>query len=128
MEATPFTRHAPSDIRQGLLYDELERFMELLGLTHREAADLLLTSERTLSRRRREGRLTQAESDRLVRLMHLAADAADAFDTDWDAAVEWLTTEKTLLDGETPLRHADTEPGLQAVRDMLGVIQHTMVA
>lgn len=128
METTFFTRHAPGEIRRGLPYEELERFVQALDLSQQQIADLLLVSERTLARRRRDGRLTQAESDRLVRLTRLAADAADAFDDDWEAAAEWLVTEKTLLGGETPLKHADTEPGLQAARDMLGVIQHTMAA
>lgn len=128
METTTFTKHAPGDIRQGLRYEELERLVQLLGISQQETSTLLLISERTLARRRREGRLTQAESDRLVRLTGFAEEAVDAFDGDASAAIEWLTTEKTLLGGETPLKHADTEPGLQAARDMLGVIQYTMAA
>ena len=65
---------------------------------------------------------------RLVRLIHLVQRAVEAFDDQPEQAVEWLTTPKTLLDGETPLRYADTEPGLRAVEDMLGVIQYTMAA
>lgn len=128
MEIALFTSHAPSEIREGLPYAELERLVETLGLSQQEAAELLLVSERTLSRRRREGRLTQAESDRLARLARLLREAVDAFDGDLEAAVAWLTTEKTLLGGETPLQYADTEPGLRAVEDMLGVIQYNMAA
>lgn len=123
-----FVKHAPGEIRQGLPYEELERLIHHLGLSQQEAASLLLVSERTLSRRRREGRLTQAESDRLARLTRLLTETVDAFDGDREAAVAWLTTGKTLLGEETPLQYADTEPGFEAVRDMLGVIQYTMAA
>lgn len=128
METTTFIQHTPGQIRQGLPYEELERLIQLLGLSHHEAAALLLVSERTLSRRRREGRLTQAEPDGLVRLTRLTEEATDAFDGNLQAAVTWLRTGKTLLGGETPLQYADTAPGFEAVQDMLGVIQYTMTS
>lgn len=128
MQTITFTAHAPGEIRQGLRYGELERLVQVLGLSQQQISALLLVSDRTLARRRREGRLTQAESDRLVRFARLLEEAIDAFDGSVATAVEWLTTEKTLLGGESPLQHADTEPGLQAVRDMLGVVQYTMAA
>ena len=123
-----FAGHAPGAIRSGLPYQEVERLLRVLGLAQHEAATLLLISERTLARRRLTGRLTQAESDRLVRLLHLLDQTIEAFDQDLDAAVAWLTTEKTLLGGETPLQYADTIPGVRAVEDMLGVIEYTMAA
>lgn len=121
-------RYDPSAVRQGLPYRNLNHLVAALGLTLAEAAGLLLISERTLARRHAEGRLTQAESDRLVRLERLAADTVEAFDGHVAEAKEWLTTPKALLGGETPLRHADTEPGLRAVREMLAVIQHNVAA
>jgi putative toxin-antitoxin system antitoxin component (TIGR02293 family) len=120
-------KYAPTQVREGLSFKELEQLVNLLGLPLHEVAGLLLVSERTLSRRRQEGRFTQAESDRLVRLIHLVRQAIEAFDNT-ESAIEWLTTPKTLLDGETPLKRADTQPGLQMVEDMLGVIQYTMPA
>lgn len=128
METATFPRHDPEEVRTGLHYKELDQIVRILGLSQEEIAAFLLISERTLSRRRREGRLTQAESDRLIRLVQLLEETGEAFNGDMDAAVEWLSTEKTLLGGETPLRHADTEPGREAVRDMLGVIQYNMAA
>ena len=128
MATTTVARHAPREVREGLPFEELEELAEVLQLTQQEVAEWLLVSERTLGRRRRDGRLTQAESDRMVRMARLLEETEDAFDGDLSAAVEWLTTEKVLLDGETPLKHADTEPGLSAVRDMLGVIQFNVAA
>lgn len=128
MEATGFIKHVPMEIRAGLSFSELERVTGLLGLSLQEAAGLLLISERTLHRRRREGRFTQTESDRLVQLVQLTEAAVEAFDGRQAEAVEWLTTPKTLLEGETPLQHADTQPGREAVYDMLAVIQFNMAA
>jgi putative toxin-antitoxin system antitoxin component (TIGR02293 family) len=129
MPSFPIDVHyEPSAVRQGLPYRTLHQFVTALGLTLADAAGLLLISERTLARRHAEGRLTQAESDRLVRLERLAADTVEAFDGHAAEAKEWLTTPKALLGGESPLRHADTEPGLRAVRQMLAVIQHNVAA
>ena len=128
MEATGYFKHAPTAIRAGLPFSELERVTALLALSLQEAAGLLLISERTLHRRRREGRFTQAESDRLVQLVQLTEAAVEAFDGHRAEAVEWLTTPKTLLEGETPLQYADTQPGRDAVYDMLAVIQFNMAA
>ena len=128
MEVVTLPRYAPTDVRAGLPYDELHRLAALLNLSQNEMASLLLISERTLARRRREGRFTQAESDRLVRLIRLVRQATDAFDGHLPEAVAWLTTPKTLLADETPVQHADTEPGLADVRDMLSVIQYNMAA
>lgn len=128
METSTLPKHVPADVRSGLPYSELQRLISLLDLSQHEVASLLLVSERTLARRRREGRFTQAESDRVVRLNQLFNQAAEVFDGRIPAAVEWLTTPKTLLGGETPLQHADTEPGLAAVRDMLSVIQYNVAA
>lgn len=128
MEPALHRTYPPGQIRKGLPYDALEGLMGLLGLSLREIAGLLLISERTLARRRRQGHFTQAESDRLVRLRRLVEEAVDAFDGHREEAVEWLRMPKTLLSGETPLQHADTEPGLRAVEDMLSVIQYNVAA
>ncbi len=128
MATMTFEKHDPQQIRVGLSYQELERFGALLGLSLQQVARLLLISERTLARRRHEGRLTQPESDRLVRLIRLSERAINAFDGHVESAVAWLTTSKALLGGETPLQHADTEPGRGAVEDMLAVIQYGTAA
>ncbi|MGI9175043.1 MAG: type II RES/Xre toxin-antitoxin system antitoxin [Rhodothermales bacterium] len=128
MERTTFPNYTSADVRAGLPYDAFRQFANLLDLTQQEAARLLFIPERTRVRRRHEGRFTQAESDRLVRLTQLIRQAADAFNGHLPEAVAWLTTPKTLLGDETPLQHADTEPGLADVRDMLSVIQYNAAA
>lgn len=128
MAPAVLSAHRPPEIREGLPVDEVDVLRAALKLSQAQVAALLLISERTLARRRVQGRLTQAESDRLVRLLRLVDDATEAFDGDREAAATWLTSPHALLQEETPFEHADTEPGLATVRDMLGVIQYTMAA
>ena len=81
-----------------------------------------------MQRRRKGGRLSPPESDRLWRVEHAYRLALEAFDGHADEARRWLTTPKRALGGDTPVEHLDTEPGARAVEQMLAVIEHTMPA
>lgn len=115
-------------IREGVPFGMVDRLLKLLPITQKELARALSISERTLARRKREGRFTQEESDRLVRLMDLLNLTYEAFDRDWERAAEWFVTPKTMLDDEAPLYRADTRRGAKEVEDMLAVITYTMAA
>ena len=115
-------------VRDGLPYEHLTTIAETLDLDPEAVAHVLKVSTRTLQRRRKEGQLRPAESDRLWRLMHIYEQALDAFDGQADEARDWLTTPKRTLQGETPVEHLDTEPGLRLVEQMLATIAHTMPA
>lgn len=117
-----------AEVREGLPYEHLDAMAETLGLAPDALAHVLNVSERTLQRRRQQGRLSPAESDRLWRLVHIYQQALDAFDGRAAEARAWLTTPKRALQGETPVEHLDTEPGLRVVEQMLATIEHTMPA
>lgn len=117
-----------SEVREGLPYEHLDMMAETLGLAPAALSHVLKVSPRTLQRRRKEGQLRPAESDRLWRLMHIYDQALDAFDGRREEARLWLTTPKRTLQGETPVEHLDTEPGLRLVEQMLATIAHTMPA
>ncbi|NBC18886.1 MAG: DUF2384 domain-containing protein [Bacteroidetes bacterium] len=117
-----------SEVREGLPYEHLDMMAETLGLDPAALSHVLKVSPRTLQRRRKEGQLRPAESDRLWRLMHIYDQALDAFDRREEEARLWLTTPKRTLQGETPVEHLDTEPGLRLVEQMLATIAHTMPA
>ena len=57
--------------------------------------------ERTLARRKREGRLTSEESSRLVRLARAVTRGEDVFE-DLDAAVDWLKSPNASLGRRPP--------------------------
>jgi putative toxin-antitoxin system antitoxin component (TIGR02293 family) len=116
------------DIREGISFERLEQVADRLDLTQETLTRILGTSERTLQRRRREGRLNPAESDRFGRLERLCEMALRAFDENEEEARRWLTTPKRAFDGETPVEHLDTEPGARAAQEMLVVIDQTIPA
>jgi uncharacterized protein (DUF2384 family) len=60
-------------VHTGLPYSAVEALAERLEATAAELAEVLGVPARTLARRRGAGRLTAAESDRLVRLGRIAA-------------------------------------------------------
>ncbi len=79
---------------------------------------------RTLQRRKREGRLTFEESDRLYRLGELYRRSRTALGSG-DAARDWLTRPAKAYGGLTPLVYAGTEVGYQDLLEVIEGIQYT---
>lgn len=77
---------------------------------------------RTLARRKREGRLPSAESERLFRYARLF-DRAEEVLGGLEAARLWFKTPARALGGRTPLEYADTEVGAREVEDLLGRLE-----
>ncbi|MEQ9104967.1 MAG: DUF2384 domain-containing protein [Rhodothermales bacterium] len=121
-------RNLVTAVREGLPFDVFERLHGILEVSGGELAEVLSIPDRTLQRRRKADRLTSEESDRLLRVAHLVNLAFMVFENDTARVVRWLTTPKSLLDGESPLARADTEPGAREVEDMLYAIEFTMPA
>ena len=107
-------------------FEALDVLTSTLGLTQETLTRVLDVSERTLQRRKKNGRLGASESDRLWRLGHVWQLAVGTFDGRAEEARAWLTSPKRALSGETPVEHLDTEPGLRRVEQMLASIEHTM--
>ena len=122
------TKSLVAAVREGFPFNVYERVRVMLGLSARELAEVLSIPERTLQRRKQAGRLAPEESDRLLRLAYLVALALVVFEDDMERTARWLTAPKALLGGESPLVHADTEPGAREVEDMLYAIEFTMPA
>jgi putative toxin-antitoxin system antitoxin component (TIGR02293 family) len=116
------------EIRQGVPFERLDDLARRLRLTQATLTHVLGVSERTLQRRKETGRLSATESDRFERLLRIHQLALRAFDDNEDEARDWLTTPKRALDDETPVEHLDTEPGAQAVAEILIVIDQMMPA
>lgn len=115
-------------VRQGFPYEAFERLLEILDVPSHELASVLMISDRTLRRRRKEGRLTPEESDRLLRMARLVELALAVFEGDATRAVHWFTSPKSRLQGEAPLRRANTDLGAREVEDMLYAIEFTWPA
>lgn len=110
-------------VRAGLRFSTLESFQRRYRLSPEQLRELIDISERTISRRRLEQRLTKSESDRLYRVARVAAMAEDLFGSP-AAAESWLKEPNPALGHVTPLSLMDTDEGTQTVTDILGRIEH----
>jgi putative toxin-antitoxin system antitoxin component (TIGR02293 family) len=123
----PRTPHSPLEwvflIRRGIPSAAVDALTKLTRMTQAELAASLDIPERTLARRKREGKLNSEESAKLVRLARAIARAEEVFD-DLDRAVDWLRSVNPSLGGATPLSLLDTEIGAEALMDTLGRIEH----
>ncbi|MDP9480807.1 MAG: DUF2384 domain-containing protein [Actinomycetota bacterium] len=111
-------------VGEGFPYEVLENFRKNVGLGAGEVADLVQINPRTLSRRKREGRLHADESDRVLRLSRVYGRALGLFSGDLDKTSRWLSTPKVALGGESPLDYSRVDVGAQEVVDLIGRIEH----
>ena len=110
-------------VRAGLPYSAVKALADRLELPVGSLGNALKISARTLARRRRVGRLSPDESDRLVRLGRIAAMAEQTLG-DPDKASRWLRKPNRALGGVVPLEHLDTDVGAREVESILGRIEH----
>jgi putative toxin-antitoxin system antitoxin component (TIGR02293 family) len=117
----------PELIRQleaGLPFDALRKFESNSGVESAVLLSILGIPGRTLARRKTAGRLAPEESERLLRIGMVFEKAVELFDGDVASAVQWLTTSKKALGGETPLRYSRTDPGAREVENLIGRVEH----
>jgi len=123
----PVTPLSPLDwvsvIRRGIPSSAVDSLTKFTRLSQAELSTSLGIPERTLARRKREGKLNSEESAKLVRLARVIERAEEVFD-DFDAAIDWLKSTNTSLAGSTPLSLLDTDIGAESVMDTLGRIEH----
>jgi putative toxin-antitoxin system antitoxin component (TIGR02293 family) len=110
--------------REGLPVEALSRVATELSVERRTVARVVGISERTLNRRiAKNERLSAVESDRLVRLARVVANAVETLGTNEKASL-WLKTPNRALDGMAPLQLLDTEAGVGSVETVLGRIAY----
>ncbi len=110
-------------VRAGLPFSALEQVMARFGLGRQQVAEVLHLPERTLARRKRERRLQPDESDRLVRLARVAAQAEETLGSA-ERAAAWLRRPSRALGGEAPLDLLDTDLGAREVEAVLGRLDY----
>ena len=110
-------------VREGLPVQTVESLAGCLHVTSATMQRWLSLSKQTYARRRKQGRLSALESDRVVRyaeLLHRAVEFLGGI----DSAAHWLNTPSVALDGEIPLDHATTEIGARDVLRLIGRLEH----
>lgn len=110
-------------IKEGLNISAFERLTRSLDIPAARLAEVTGIAARTLDRRKKEGRLLPAESERVLRLAMLFDKAVTVLG-DIDHARRWFKTPVQALGGGTPLEYADTEIGAREVEDLLGRLEH----
>jgi putative toxin-antitoxin system antitoxin component (TIGR02293 family) len=110
-----------SRIKQGLPVSCLTRLSKQLGVPEKRLLVVANIPQRTLTRRKKEGRFKPDESERVLRLARLYEQAMKVFKRK-ESVQQWFQSSVKGLGGKTPLEFADTEPGAQEVEDMLGRI------
>ena len=111
-------------VREGLPVKALLLLAERLEMRQAEISEKIGIPKRTLTRRlQQHARLTDAESDRAVRLAQVYSNAAETLG-DGQKAAAWLKTPNRALRGGRPLDQLDTDPGVREVEDVLGRIAY----
>ena len=110
-------------IKKGLPISSFEKLRKKLDVSDNLLSQIVNIPKRTLNRRKQQGRLNSAESERLLRIARLYDKALDVFE-DEAAAENWFKKPARGLAGTPPLKYADTELGAQEVERLLIRIEH----
>jgi len=111
-------------VERGFAFSTLERIKKATNIPMEQLAVSIGISQRTLTRRRKEKKLTASESDRLVSISRLLTLAVDLFEGDGSKAFAWFLKPNRALGGMTPLAMATTETGAREVENLIGRLEH----
>lgn len=111
-------------ISNGFSFGTLERVRKETGLPMEQLAVSIGMSPRTLTRRKKEKKLSAAESDRLVTVSRLIGQAVELFEGDKEKALRWFMQSNRALGKLTPLEMARTETGAREVENLIGRLEH----
>lgn len=111
-------------VADGLSPQSAESLAEHLGLPASEfTVHYVQVPKQTMARRRAQGKLSTAESDRVARFARLLKHATDMMEGDHAAAIRWLKSPQVLLEKKAPLEYARTESGAAEVQQLIGRIE-----
>ena len=114
-------------IREGIPVGSGTFIKLLLKLTNAQLAETLGVSERTLTRKKAEDRLSSTASDRLFRAPSVYAFPCEVLE-DKETATLWMRSPQRGLGGRVPIEMLQTEAGAHEVEDLLGRIEHGVIS
>lgn len=115
-------------LRAGLPYEVFERLAQYVDLNRSALAIHLGIAPATLQRRLKVRQFNAEESDRLFRLAAVYKAALDLFEGDTNATRRWLAEPVRGLGNHQPLEMLATSAEAQAVLDLIGRLEHGVVA
>ena len=111
-------------VKAGFSFGALERLGKTTGLPLERLRVAVRITPRTLTRRRKEKRLSPEESDRLVSVSRLLAQTFELFEGNTEAAMRWFQNPNRALNGQSPLQVASTETGAREVENLIGRLEY----
>ncbi len=111
-------------INRGFSFHTLENVKRKTGLPMESLAATIGISQRTLSRRKREKKLSSTESDRLISISRIFSLAVALFEGNEEKSIKWLSKPNRALGNVSPLVMAQTETGTREVEDLIGRLEH----
>lgn len=115
-------------LERGFPFRVLRNLKDASNIPLLEVVAVLGIPERTLARRRAARRFTPEESERLLRLSTVFEKAVALFDGDKSAASRWLTTPRRYFHNQSPWQYSRTEVGAREVENLIGRLEHGVVA
>jgi putative toxin-antitoxin system antitoxin component (TIGR02293 family) len=115
-------------VQSGLPVTSLLRLQKASGLTLDQIKRAAKITEGSFARRKKTGRFSSEESERLVRVSRVFERAFALFDGSAPDARQWLETKIPSLGNLRPLDLAQTEAGAREVEDLVGRIEYGVVS
>jgi putative toxin-antitoxin system antitoxin component (TIGR02293 family) len=119
--------NAISQTRKGLNASHLQLIRKQTELELQELAKITQVTTRTLHNKKNDEPLGTTASEKLISLMRLFKRGTEVFGSE-QSFKKWLKTSLPVLKNETPLQQLDTVFGFELVSDMLGKIEHGVLA
>ncbi len=110
-------------IEKGLPVSTFTKIRNELNLPDKELAQFIRVPKSTLAIRKKKGRFSFEESERLYRVQRLFEKALDVFGS-LELTRKWLKEKAYGLGDVSPLEFARTEVGAREVENLLGQIEH----
>jgi putative toxin-antitoxin system antitoxin component (TIGR02293 family) len=110
-------------LKQGLPVGALTKLSHQIGVPENKLASTINLAQRTLTRRKKEGRLKTDESERVLRIARIFEKSVEVMGS-LELAQQWFRSPAKGLGGKTPLEYSDTEPGAREVEAVLNRIEH----
>lgn len=105
----------------------MEQLANLVQIETRVLSESIGISASMLSRRAKEGRFTQTESDRLISFLTVYEHANSLFENDAAAAEKWLSFPALGLGSKRPIDMLSPRVETEAVLDFIGRLERGMV-
>ncbi len=111
-------------VEAGFSFEALERLGKTTGLPLERLRVAVGIAPRTLTRRKKEKKLSPEESDRLVSVSRLLAQTFELFEGNTEAGMRWFQNPNRALGGQSPLQVAATETGAREVENLIGRLEY----